>query len=236
MSEPLKANEGKELIVQLGEKKYARIPVKTHVLTGEDTLEEVLNTYVAPIVQQGDVIFLSEKAVSCTQKRAIPIKEIQPRWLARTLSKFVYKNPYGAGLGMPETMELTLQEAGTPRILLAGFVSVIGKLLGKRGWFYKVAGEKARSIDTPDEYTIPPYNEYIVLAPEDPEKNAKAAAKVVGVPVAIVDVNDLGQNIMGLSHDEISEEWLISLLQDNPLGQASQQTPIGIIREVFPEK
>ena len=108
-------------------------------------------------------MFITEKAVACTQRRAIPMKDIHPRPLAKFLCKFVLKTPYGIGLGIPETMEMALQECGTIRILFAAAVSAVGKLFGIRGWFYKVAGYKARSIDGPCDYTLPPYNEYVVL-------------------------------------------------------------------------
>ena len=67
---------------------------------------------------------------------------------------------------MAVTMEYALRECGTLRILFAAFVSVIGKkVFRKKGWFYKVAGYKARSIDGPCHNTIPPYNHYVVLGP-----------------------------------------------------------------------
>lgn len=228
----IQANEGKQLIKEVNGEKYARIPVKTHVITDKDTIKDIMQTYVAPVVRDGDVVFFSEKAVSCVQKRAVPLKDIKPRWLARTLSKFVYKNPYGIGLSMPETMEMAFQEVGTLRILVASAVSVVGKIFGQRGWFYMVAGDKARSIDGPCDYTLPPYNEYVVLGPNDPEETAVEAAKYAGVPVSIVDLNDLGGNILGTSHKTISDEWLLARLSDNPLGQSSEQTPIGIIRKI----
>lgn len=227
----LQANEGKELYIEVEGKRYARIPVQTHVITDEDKLEDVLKTYAAPLVQPGDIVFISEKAVSCTQKRAVKLTDIKPRWLATKLSKYVYKNPYGIGLAMPETMEMAFQEIGTPRILLASAVSVVGKLFGQRGWFYRVAGDKARSIDGPCDYTLPPYNEYVVLGPENPEKVAKQGAEVIGVPLAVVDLNDLGGNILGISDAGIDIGWLLKLVKDNPLGQGSERTPIGIIRE-----
>ena len=232
MNTEFRPNEGKELIRTVDNIEYMRIPVKTHIITDADTMEQVVEQYLSPVVEQGDIAFISEKAVSCTQKRAVPLKDIHPRWLATTLSKFVYKNPYGIGLSMPETMEMAFQEVGTPRILLASAVSAIGKLFGQRGWFYRVAGDKARSIDGPCDYTLPPYDEYVVLGPEDPEQVAKDAAKVAGCTVAVVDLNDLGGNILGVSDPALDLEWFKEVVADNPLGQGSEQTPIGIVRRV----
>jgi len=225
------SNPGKSLEIEVDGVRYQRIPIKTHIITGEDTLGAVFEQYVKPAAAQGDIAFISEKAVACTQNRAIPLEDIKPRRLARTLSRFVYKSPYGIGLSMPETMEVALQECGVVRILFAAFISVIGKLLRRRGWFYLVAGEKARTIDGPCDCTIPPYNRCVVLGPLDPDEAARVAAQAAGCPVAVVDLNDLGGSILGVSAPTMDKQWLTRVLGDNPLGQSDEQTPIGIIRK-----
>ena len=110
---------------------------------------------------------------------------------------------------------------------------MVGKLLGKRGWFYEVAGYKASSIDGPCHYTLPPYNRYVVLGPENPEKVASELSEMLeGTPVLIVDINDLGGTILGSSLGEETEAYYLQFLKDNPLGQSKEQTPMGIIREL----
>lgn len=209
---------------------YRRLCVKTHVITDQDNIVEVTDKYVADLVQDGDIVFITEKAVACTQKRAIPIKDIHPRPLARFLSKFVLRTPYGIGLAMPETMECALRECGTIRILFAAAVSAVGKLFRRRGWFYVIAGYKARSIDGPCDYTLPPYNEYVVLGPEDPDRVAADIAQKIGVQVAVTDINDLEGQILGVSDKSMDKALLCKILKDNPLGQTNEQTPMGIIR------
>ena len=97
-------------------------------------MAEVVNKYPKDKMRAGDILFISEKAVACTQSRAIPMEDIRPRKLAVTLSRYVTKTPAGIGLGIPETMEMALQECGTLRILFAAFCSILGKLLGRKGW------------------------------------------------------------------------------------------------------
>ena len=225
------ANPGKNLVRTVDGVDYMRIPVKTHLITKDDDMVDVMNKYPKDKMQVGDILFISEKAVACTQSRAIPMEDIKPRPLAVTLSRYVTKTPAGIGLGIPETMEMALQECGTLRILFAAFCSVLGKILGKKGWFYMVAGPKARGIDGPTEGTIPPYDHYVVLTPADPEGTAKKLAKALGHPVAIVDINDLGANILGFSHKEPSMDFLAKALGDNPLGQGGECTPMGILRK-----
>ena len=130
MEENLVVNDGKSEVIEVDGKRYQRLAIKTSVVTKDDDLKEVVKTYAAPNIEDGDVLFISEKMVACTQGRAIPLDEIKPRWLARVLSKFVMKTPHGIGLGMPETMEMALRECGTGRILCAALISALGKLIG----------------------------------------------------------------------------------------------------------
>ena len=225
-------NPGKNEIITVDGRQYRRLCIKTHVITDVDRIADVAVQYAGPHMQPGDVLFITEKAVACTQKRAIPMKDIHPRPLAKLLCKFVLKTPYGIGLGTPETMEMALRECGTIRILFAAFCSAIGKLFGKRGIFYIIAGDKARAIDGPCSFTLPPYNEYVVLGPADPDKVARETADALGHPVLITDINDLGGNILGRSDASMDPELYVRILKDNPLGQQSEQTPMGIIRPV----
>ncbi len=225
-------NPGKKLVCTVDGVDYLRFPVKTHLITKDDDITEVVKKYGEDL-QDGDVVFISEKAVACTQNRAIPMADIKPRKLAVTLSRFVKKTPAGIGLGIPETMEMALQECGVPRILFAAFCSAVGKLFRQSGWFYIVAGPKARGIDGPTNGTIPPYNHYVVLVPDEPQKTAEKIAAALGHAVAIVDINDIGANILGFSKSEIPIETLTQALKDNPLGQSKEQTPMGILRKAL---
>lgn len=224
-------NEGKNEIIEVDGVKYRRLCLKTHVITDKDDIVDVATKYAKPVLEKDDVLFITEKVVGCTQGRAIPLSEINPRRLAVILSKFVLKTPYGIGLAMPETMEMALRECGTPRILFAAGVSAFGKLIGKRGWFYKIAGEKARSIDGPCDCTLPPYNECVSLAPLDANGVAKKVSDALGCEVIVTDINDLGGNILGCSDKSKDMNLYVKILKDNPLGQSSQQTPMGIIRK-----
>ncbi len=229
----LQPNEGKKGIIEVDGVQYLRLPITTHLITKDDNICDVAEKYGKPQLQPGDVLFISEKIVACTQDRAIPLEDIKPRKLAYTLSKHVTKTPHGIGLGMPETMECALRECGTLRILFAAAVSVIGKkLFKKKGWFYSVAGYKARSIDGPCHNTIPPYNHYVVLGPVKPDQVAAEIKDRIGFDTCIVDINDLEGQILGTSSKALDKHLYARILKDNPLGQDDQQTPMGIIRKV----
>ncbi len=229
-----KANAGKALEIVVDGQTYQRIPIKTRVVVKGDDLHEIVRTYAASEVQEGDILFVTEKIVAITQGRSYHLSEIQPRPLATTLSKYVTRTPAGIGLGMPETMEMALRECGTPRILFASAVAAITKQFGRRGDFYRIAGEQARGIDGPTEGTIPPYDESVVLTPLHADRVAIDLKILLGnkLDVLISDMNDLGGNILGSTRPHAENEKWVRILKDNPLGQGAESTPMGIIRPV----
>jgi hypothetical protein len=226
------ANAGKALTVEVDGTSYSRIPIRTRVVLPGDDLDAFIREYVGDSLRPGDLLFVTEKIVAITQGRSYLVDEITPRRLALFLSKYVTRTPYGIGLGMPETMEMALRECGTPRILLAAAVSAVTKAFGRKGDFYRIAGDKARAIDGPTSGTIPPYNKAVVLGPERPDEVAKHLKALLGgaAEVAVVDINDLGGNILGSTVDRATEKRLVTILKDNPLGQGHESTPLGIIR------
>ncbi|MEK7071809.1 MAG: coenzyme F420-0:L-glutamate ligase [Patescibacteria group bacterium] len=227
-------NRGKNLVIAVDGIKYARYPVKTPLVTEKDRDPVFFVKKQLPgILEKGDVIFISEKIISIMQGRAYQINGIKPTKIAKILSKFVQKRPGGIGLGMPETMQLAIDEAGLPRIILAALFSLLTKPFGLKGVFYIIAGDQARAVDGPTQNTIPPYNNYAVKAPLKPDKVAEEISKEIGAGAAIVDVNDWGVRILGKSRIfKINEKFLSRALKDNPLGQCDESTPIGIIRKI----
>lgn len=226
------ANAGKALTRTVEGTSYARIPIRTRVVMPGDDLDAFILEYAKDAVQPGDLLFVTEKIVAITQGRSYKLDSIKPRKLALFLSKYVTRTPYGIGLGMPETMEMALRECGTPRILIAAAVSAVTKAFGRKGDFYRIAGDKARAIDGPTSGTIPPYNQAVVLGPDRPREVAARLKSLLGgdLQVAVVDINDLGGNILGSTMDKAGEKRLVAILKDNPLGQGHESTPLGIVR------
>lgn len=230
----MQANDGKALQTSVDGTSYIRIPLRTRVVMPEDDIDAVITEYAADAVRPGDLLFVTEKIVAITQGRSYRLDEITPRRLALFLSKYVTRTPYGIGLGMPETMEMALRECGTPRILFAAAVAAVTKAFGRKGDFYRIAGDKARAIDGPTKHTIPPYNQAVVLGPKNPRGVAAHVKTLIGgkAEVAVVDINDLGGNILGSTLDKAGEQRLLKVLGDNPLGQGHESTPMGIVRAV----
>ncbi len=207
---------------------YLRVPVKTHVITVNDDIVEVIDRYSREVRQAGDICFVSEKVVAVTQGRAIPARDIKIGLLAKVLWRFVRKVPYGIGLRSPETMQCAINECGGTRIAAAAVVGALGKLLGRRGDFYRIAGMQAATIDAAG--TSPLQSDCVILGPKDPNKVARAIMDRTGLPAAVVDVNDIGGSwalgTAGIENPKLIE----AILMDNPLGQKDEQTPFGLIR------
>lgn len=230
----LQPNTGKNVIIEIDNRKFARYPIKTKLITPEDKdISEIIQQYAKLHVQPGDILFVSEKAVAITQGRSYPLASVKASWLAKTLSAFVMKTPVGIGLGSPQTMQLAIEEVGVARILVAAIIGGLGKMVGVRGIFYIVAGDKTRSIDGAVSYALPPYNTYVSKGPEHANEVAEKIAARLNTPAAIVDANDLGVNILGASKG-VDRKLVVRAIKDNPLGQSDEQTPFGIIREMLP--
>jgi F420-0:gamma-glutamyl ligase-like protein len=214
---------------------YARHPVRTHLVTAADEAVDVARRYVGTLDDEVALVAVSERMVAITQGRSHPMSDIRPGRLARFLVRFVTRPGYGIGLGTAETMQLAIDEVGAPRILLAAAVSGVTKPLGIHGLFYRIAGPQAAAIDGPTSYTIPPYNQSATLGPKDPDGAARALAAALDRPVAVIDANDAGCNVLGASPG-VDRRLVRRLFADNPLGQSREQTPICVVRRAtWPE-
>jgi len=211
---------------------YLRLPIKTDIVREGEDLAELVANHAGDQVRPGDIVFVSESVAAISQGRAIPEDQIRVGWLARILWRFVRKVPYGVGLRSPETMQAAIDETGRCRILFAALVGALGKLIGRRGDFYRIAGMQAALIDGAHTSPIEPYDRCVIKGPLEPDKLAREIGERNGCQAAIVDVNDIGGSwVIGASPD-VDRKLVEAILRDNPLGQGEEQTPFGIIREL----
>lgn len=216
--------------ITVDERRYLRIPLKTHVITEKDDIVEVADRYAGPHIQPGDIVVVSEKVTAITQGRAVPIDKIKVGPLANFLWPHVRQVPYGVGLRSPYSMQCAIDECGGLRILAAAAVGAVGKLIGRRGDFYRIAGLQAATIDAAGTAGIAEFRDSVIKGPTDPHGVARRISERLGVPAAIVDVNDIGGSwALGCS-DQLDQKLVEAALKDNPLGQSDEQTPLGIIR------
>lgn len=224
-------NDGRALHASLQGVVYARHPVRTHLVMAGDAALDVVSTYVSDLADDVRLVAVSERMVAITQGRSYPMDQVKAGRLAKLLVRYVTRPGYGIGLGTPQTMQLAIDEVGAPRILFAAAASAITKPFGIHGIFYRLAGRQAAAIDGPTSYTIPPYNLAATLGPSDPNGAARSMAAALGAPVAIIDANDAGCAVLGASPG-VDRRFVQRIFADNPLGQAREQTPICVVREV----
>jgi len=229
----MQPNPDKKLEKEVDGVKYNRYPIKTHLITKDDNINDVIKKYVMSEAQEDDVIAVSEKVVSIIQGRLFHEDEIRATWLSKVLIKFVKKWPEDPGFRNAKKMQLLINIVGVPRVLLASFVSAITKLFGVRGLFYIICGNNVSQIDGFAEGTIPPYDKYAILGPENPNKVCEELTEKFGYDFTIIDANNINVDILGINKKmSISKEDLREILLDNPIGQGVEQTPLCIIRKV----
>ena len=208
--------------------------IKTHFITADDNLENIIEKYVSPGASgKSDIVVLCQKIVSITQGKIIYRKNVKLGFWAKFLSKFVKKTPYGFSVGNPLKMQVAIDLAGLPRILFACVCAMFGKIFGIKGVFYKTAGHQISQIDGFYGQAFPEYNDMAMLGFSEKFANNlcdKLTAKY-NLSFAIADINDIGGNIIGASANiKDKTKLILDLLKSNPAGQSSQQTPIIILR------
>ncbi|HRR00378.1 MAG TPA: hypothetical protein P5518_03565 [Candidatus Cloacimonas sp.] len=212
--------------------RFERIPVKTKILTPQDKISDIIKEYALPLMKPGDILTISESPLAITQGRAIPVSEIRVSPLAKLLSRYVAKVPYGIGLGAPTSMQCAIEETGIMRILFAAFIGAIGKLLGRKGDFYRVAGMQAALIDAATTSPVPPYTDTVIKGPKNPQQICEDLHSEFGYEFAVMDINDIGGCWMIGGSKGVSKHFIESVMKDNPQGQGDELTPFCIVRRV----
>jgi hypothetical protein len=215
-------------VVALG-RQVTRGLVVTHVVEPGEDLVAVARRYLAPHVQPGDTAILGQKLASICQGRLVPLDQVQVGTVAYLLSRTVRPSRHGFGLRRPQTMAMAIREVGLLRILVASAVGAWDRVTGRHGGFYRIAGPRVWAIDGPGPITLPPYDRYVVLAPDEPDALARRVARALGCSAAIVDVNDLEAAVLGASPG-VDRALVSAALRDNPMGQGRARTPLGWLR------
>lgn len=222
----------KPQVIVVAGRNVRRIPVFTGLLTEKDNLPAVTRRLVLPLLKPGDIVTIAESPVAIMQGRAIPLARIRPGFWASVLWRFVKKVPYGIGLRSPWSMQCAIEEVGVPRIVRAAIAGAWGKLRGRSGDFYRVAGPQAAMIDAAHTSGVKEYYEYVIKGPKDPDAVARQMSELTGCEAAVVDANDIfGCTVVGAS-DGLDVDLVEQALDDNPAGQGDAMTPIILLRIV----
>ena len=202
------------------------LPVGTHLLGVLDNPETVLRRYAGELIQPGDVLTIGETPLAVMQGRYHHPATVQPSALARLLCRGFHPT---SSLATACGLQSLIDVVGPAQVLGAWLIGLALKLVGSKGWFYRLAGDQARLIDDITG-TTPPYDQTIVLGPQQPTAFCAAMSRSLGVAVAVVDVNDLGRVKVLASSPGCDEALLERALRPNPAGNANERTPLVLVR------
>ena len=227
------ANEGKSVTIQVNGKTYARHAIQTHFVQVGESYVDLVERYVKPLYQPGDLLYSSEKIIGLCQKRVVYKKDMKVSALARFLSRFASHSTAGIGVDSPWKMQFAIDQCGALKVIWAAVCAGIGKLFGRRGVFYDMVGQEVSGLDGFYDHEFAEYGEFGIRLPENPGKVCDEIEAATGVQAMIVDANDLNIEILGkASSVQMDEGTLKALIRDNPAGQSRELTPFILIRPV----
>lgn len=211
----------------MAEEKLTLIPVPTRIFTEKDDIVDCIDHYTKGKVGPDDLICSAESVIAITQGRYVRPEDLKISRVAQFCCRFI---PDYGSLASPHGMQSLMNVEGKWRVAFALFAGFFAKLVGKSGMFYQWGGKETAMIDDVTG-TMPPFDKCIVYGPADADDVAKAIQERTGAFGAMVaDVNDLKRSrVVGIT-PEVNGEIARMLLIDNPFGNASQKTPICIIK------
>ncbi len=215
-------------------KKYDRYAIQTHFVEVGESQTELIEKYVRPLYQEGDMVSFGAKVMAMCTNNVKSREQVKPGFWANFLWRFAAINHTGVGMHEPYKLQLVIDMCGLPRVLLAVFCSAVTKPFGIKGVFYKVCGKGVGGIDGfYFRSSFDRYKELALINPPNPVELCNELEKETGIPVVLMDANDIEQNQLGkcdnfpLTDDEIQDA-----MQDNPSGQGDELTPLILIRPV----
>ena len=213
-------------------RKYDRFAIQTHfVEVGEDQAE-LVRKYVLPIAKEGDLLAFGAKVMAMCTKNVKTREEVKPGFWANLLWRFAGINVTGVGMHEPYKLQLVIDMVGLPRVLLGAAVAAVTKPFGVHGLFYKICGQGVGGID--GFYFRSSFDRYKQLAlinPPNPVELCDALEKETGIPVVLMDANDIEQNQLGKCTDfPLTDDEIQDAMRDNPCGQGDELTPLILIR------
>ncbi len=204
------------------------IPVKTRILTQRDDIIDAIVEYAGTDIGPDDVVTVAESVVAITQGRFKRPEDFEPCFLAKVLCRLF---PQFGSVSAWHSMQALMEEEGQFRVLFAVIVGFLGKVVGRPGLFYQLAGEQAKLIDDVTG-TIPPFDKYVVYGPKNSSQVAENIRLATGCyGAAVVDANDLKRAAVLGTSSGLKEEDFVQYILDNPFGNDDQKTPIVILKD-----
>ena len=196
------------------------LTVPTRILTDKDDIVDMIEKYTKDKIGADDVLTVAESVVAITQKRYVRPDEMHISNEAKFCCRFI---PDYGSLATPHGMQALMNVEGTWHVMLSLFAGFLGKLVGIK---------QAPLIDDCTG-TMPPFDKCVVYGPADGENVVNKIKDRLGCFGAMIaDVNDLElENPKYVAATEgLNAPLAAHLLQHNPFGNASQKTPICILK------
>ncbi len=213
-------------------RRYDRFAIQTHFIQRGESQAELVRRYVVPLAHEGDVLSFGAKVMAMCVESVKTRDEVKPGFWAKLLWRFAGINTTGVGMHEPYKMQLVIDICGLPRVLLAAFLSAVTKPFGVHGVFYKVCGKGVGGIDGfyfRSSFDV--YKQMALINPDDPVGLCNALEKETGIPVVLMDANDIQRDQLGKSDGmPLTDEELQDAMRDNPSGQGDELTPFILIR------
>ena len=227
-----KANDGKNVEIDVNGVKYLRHAIQTHYVQIGENYIDIIEKYVKPIYQEGDIVSISEKIIGLCQKRVVYKKDMKVTRLAKFLSKFAMKSDAGVGVDNPYKMQFAIDLCGRFKVIYAAIAGGICKIFGKKGVFYEIVGPEISGLDGFYGNVFSDYADFGIRIPENSTGVCNEMYEKTGVKAMIVDANDFNVEILGKSDCiEYTDEELKLMVKDNPAGQVKTLTPLVLIRK-----
>ena len=227
-----KALEGKKVEIEVNGEKYLRHAIQTHYVQLGESYIDIVEKYVKPIYEEGDILSISEKIVSLCQKRVVYKKDMKVSGLAKFLSKFAMRSDAGVGVDNPYKMQFAIDLCGSLKVIWAAIAGGVCKLFGKRGVFYEIVGPEISGLDGFYGNVFSEYADFGIRIPENSTGVCNEIYEKLGIRTMIVDANDFNAEILGKSDViEYKDEELSKMIKDNPAGQEKTLTPLVLIRK-----
>lgn len=215
-------------------RRYDRYAIQTHFVQVGESQTALVEKYVRPLYREGDMLSFGAKVMCMCVKSVKTRDEVKPGWWANHLWRFAGINHTGVGMHEPYKLQLVIDMCGLPRVLLAAGLSAITKLFGVHGVFYRVCGKGVGGIDgfyTRSSFEL--YHEMALINPDNPVELCNQLAMETGIPVVLMDANDLQRDQLGKSDGfPLTDEQIQDAMADNPSGQGDELTPLILIRPV----
>ena len=208
-------------------KTFTNIAVKTEILGIFDEPVKTISAYCKDIVKKGDYLIIGETPLAIMQGRYINPINIKYSLYSKLLCYFFHPT---SSLATACGMQILINNIGITRIIYALIIGIIFKFIGIKGIFYRLTGKESALIDDISGTTFP-YDKSIVKGPINLKRFCDDLSKILGVDVAIADVNDLGKVKILQTSNKSNLKILERNLKNNPAGNDDQKTPIVIIRK-----